>query len=379
MSIAIAHGELTSDGGAERVAIQMARCFDAPIYANKVDQSFVPDDIQVYELFDSRWANFFFEQGYKPDTVYWLCKHFYQMQRAQYLEQLYPYETIIQTKAGTDWFIPRDTQTVIRYVHHVQRRHYDQFYLRGRALKERVWSLFHRTMHKQTVDYPDIYVANSDITKRRIERYWGIDSDDIHTVYPGVHIPNEAIKSDADGEYFFHVGRLANNKRIDLLVNVAREIDTKIIVAGTGPLEHLVEDGPSNLEYVGYVDENQKWEYLSNALGTLFLAENEDFGIVPIESMAVGTPVIGVNEGFTQHQIRDEKNGYLCAPTVASVACEICLLENNGVQWSGNTIRDYAAQFSIDRFEEEMRGVVKLAKEDAEIQTHIKTPVGSYQ
>jgi glycosyltransferase involved in cell wall biosynthesis len=371
---AIAHGELTSDGGAERVAIQLARCFDAPIYATEVDQSFVPDGIEAHELFTSKTAKLAHMTTGKPDFVYWLGKHLYRMQRSQWVPELYDYDTVIINKPALSWFVPKDGQTVIQYLHHTQRRHYDQFHSQGESVKERCWSLFHRTLHRTTIDYTDMYLCNSELTQRRAERYWGVENN-IQTVYPPVETtafsPNTAPTSD----YLFAVGRLASNKRIGLLREVAAAIDTKVVVAGTGPEKStLLEDKPPNLEYVGYISEADKARRLSEATATLFMGENEDFGIVPIESLAAGTPVLGVDEGFTQHQIRHGANGYLCEPTVEGFKRGISSLETNGVSWNPARIEAYAEQFNVARFNAVMSETVTAAESDTDIQTQIQEP-----
>ncbi len=353
MTIAIAHDQFRTLGGAERVAIDIAREFDAPIYTMRVDPDVPPDDVEVIDL-STRLGGWIMRRHY-------MLQDAYQMLAWQHVDELYEYDTIIETKTNPYWFVPKDTQTVIRYVHSTPRNMYDQFHRRGGFwLKDGLMTV-QRMLYQQVIPYADTWVANSDIVKHRLQTYFGLSEDNVSVVYPGVDTSKTGPQTTETGDYLFYVGRLAVNKRIDLLREIAAQTNWKVKVAGTGAREDDLQPEPPNLEYLGYISEREKWRRLSEARGFLMLAENEDFGITPIEAMAAGTPVIGANEGFTKHQIKDGKNGYLTEPTVTATTKTLDTLETRGVEWSDDEIAQYASQYNTDRFRTEMRHIVEQA------------------
>lgn len=366
--VAIAHDQFHTLGGAERVACEIARTFDAPIFAMRVDDGVPPADVEVIELADGV-GSWLMHQHY-------LAQDAYQMLAWQHVDELYQYDTVIQTKNNPAWFVPSaDHQTVVRYCHSTPRGLYDLYRHRGGDLLGDAMKTVQRLLYQQTTSYADRWLCNSETVKRRVRMYADPASATVDVVHPPVDTGGITPQAGETGDYFLYVGRLAGNKRIELLREVARSINQRVVVAGDGPEKAtLMADQPPNLEYVGYVSEGEKARRLAEAKATLFLAEHEDFGIVPVESMAAGTPVIGVNEGFTKHQIDDGENGYLCRPTVDSVTSTIDAFEIQGVQWTEREIAAFAEQFSRERFRDEMREHVAAAHEDSRVTPGLRSP-----
>lgn len=361
--IAIAHDQFQTMGGAEKVAFEIARTFDAPIYAMRVDDGVPPEDVEVNEL-SGDWGQWLMRRHY-------LVQDAYQFLQWQHVPDLYDHDVVIQTKNNPMWFVPEvDRQTVLRYSHTPPRAMFDLFRHRAKSRKQAaLWSL-ERILYRQTTPYADAWACNSEVVERRLERYLDPSSASVETIYPPVEVQSAGPDVAETQDYYFYIGRLAVNKRIGLLASLAEQIDTKIVVAGDGNYRNLVEDvDVDGLEYLGRISEQEKWRRLSEAKATLFPAESEDFGIVPIESFASGTPVIGVNEGYTQHQIVYGTNGYLANPTVDSYVAQINLFEDMGVDWSEEEIAEFAEQFSTERFRREMRDWVDKTLAESEVTT----------
>jgi glycosyltransferase involved in cell wall biosynthesis len=371
--IAVAHDQFRTMGGAERVAVEIARAFDCPIYAMRVDADVPPEDVDVRCLSD--------ETGQWLMRRHFLIQDAYQMLAWQHVDALYEYDTIIQTKNNPAWFIPHsDSQTVIRYTHSTPRGMYDQFHRRGGSPVGDVLKTIQRVLYQQTTPYADHWICNSEVVQRRVESYADPASAGIETIHPPVETDKTSPEKSPTQDYYLYIGRLAVNKRIDLLCDVAAQTDKPIVVAGDGAYKAaLVENPPANLTYLGRISEQEKWRRLSEAAGFLMLAESEDFGITPIESMAAGTPVIGANEGFTQYQVKDGKNGYLAHPTVPSVLAAIDELEATGVTWDERQIADYADQFSVRRFHEEIQDAVAHVQSETTITPAINEPIAPLQ
>ena len=363
--VAIAHDQFRTMGGAEKVACDIAREFNAPVYAMRVDETVPPDDVDVIELSDTkgRWIM----------RRHFLIQDAYQMVAWQHVPELHSYDTIIETKTNPYWYVPKDTQTIIRYTHSTPRGLYDQFHRRGGHWLTDGLKTVQRMLYQQVVSYANHWIANSDIVKRRIQMYFNIPEREISVVYPGVDVASASPTREETGDYLFAIGRLAVNKRVDLLREVAEATDMNVIVAGDGEDKDVIlNNQPDNLTYLGFIDESEKWRRFSEAKATLMLAENEDFGIVPIESMASGTPVIGANEGFTKHQIKNGKTGYTVEPTVNSVTNAIDRLRNNGVSYSEDEIADYATHFNRERFKQQMREQVTRVQNQSTVVPQFK-------
>lgn len=346
-------------GGAERVAVELARTFDAPIYAMRVDSDVPPDDIDVIDI-ASRLGSWLMKRHY-------LIQDAYQFLAWQHVEELYDYETVILTKNNPSWFVPHaDSQTVIKYTHSTPRNLYDQFHRRGGDILTNGLMTLQRLLYQLNTSYPDHWIANSEIVRRRVKMYADPAAAGIDVVYPPVETAQTSPQTANTQDYLFSIGRLAVNKRVDLLLDVARHTDMPVVIAGDGGYREQVEQASiPNLTYLGRISEGEKWRRFSEAKATLMLAENEDFGIVPIESMAAGTPVIGADEGYTKHQIKDGGNGYTVTPTVAAVTDAINRLD--GLMWSPDEIAAFAEQFSAERFRHDIQEIIAAVQSQTEV------------
>lgn len=366
-AIAIAHDQLTTRGGAETVAFELARTFDAPIYASTIDPDVIPADVEAVGLFDDGLSGRCLESHY-------LLADLYQMLAWQHVEDLYEYDVIIQNKNNPGWFVPKDTQTVVKYCHSPPRGPYDQFHRRGAGLLPRVVKLPMRALYRQNTSYVDAWVCNSDLVQRRIERYWDVPRSNIRVVYPPVPTDQFGADQGDTAAYYFTFSRLREHKRIHEIVRAFNQLnrgegDYRLVVGGDGPERNRLEElaGP-NVEFVGYMDADEKRRRLAEAKAFVFAAENEDFGLVPIEAMASGTPVIGVKDGFTEHQIIDGKNGLLWAREGGHLRETIRAFENRGVEWSAERIEAFAERFDAAHFRQEMREAVATAVTETAVQ-----------
>ncbi len=228
-----------------------------------------------------------------------------------------------------------------------------------------------RVLFDHNTHRPDRYVVNSELVKRRVERYWGVPSEKISVVYPPVDTHEYDPNDKETGEYYVTLSRLDWHKDIDGIVRAFNDLESRLLVAGDGPererLERLAGD---NVEFLGYVDEVEKRRLLAGAKAFVFNGRNEDFGIAPVEALAAGTPLLGVEEGMTQFQVVDGKNGYTHTrageggpPLVETVR----RFETEGVDWSPSEIAAFADRFSVDAFHEGMRAAVDAAVSSADI------------
>ena len=223
----------------------------------------------------------------------------------------------------------------------------------------------------QRVDY---FIANSEEVKRRIQKFYRRESK---VIYPLVDTKkfevrnnagarSKAAKFEVPGGYFLSVSRLAGAKNIDLIVEVCKKLNLPLKVVGTGremqALKELAtrnkkQETRDNIEFLGEVDDKELVELYQNCRTLIFAASQEDFGIVPVEAMAAGKPVIALAEGGVLETVVDGKTGvYFDGATSESLTLAINnfqKLEKNGA-FDPKSIRAHAQKFSKERFKREI-------------------------
>ncbi len=203
----------------------------------------------------------------------------------------------------------------------------------------------------QRVDY---FIANSENTKARIKKYYHRDSE---VIYPGVEIKkNENSELDSGwqkkDEYYIGVGRCIPYKRFDLLVDAFNENGKKLILctATDTPLfRELKKKSKPNIEWKYRVSNAEKDSLMAGAKAFIFPPE-EDFGLVPIEAMAMGTPVIAYGKWWALETIIDGKTGvFFSAQTPEALNLAIEAFEM--LTFDPEVIKNHARWFSKEVFQ----------------------------
>ena len=368
-SLAIAHKDYDVRGGGERLAEELARTFDASMFVGRRNLENEPDSGVLVEEIDfsplpDRLAKRMIDRGGATRSLA------YQIAWQQQ-DRLAEYDTIITSGNEPLWYQSEDDQTLVAYTHSTPRFQYDLFQEHQYGFLGTAYSMAVRTIYEPNVTEPDLFVANLDLVARRINKYWNIPEDQIKVVYPPVQTHKYNPDDGATEDFYLHLGRLAEHKRVDDLIRTFNRLgpDYRLKIAGKGPdrerLEALADD---HIEFCGYVSEDRKHELMAAAKAHVYPALNEDFGMVPVESMAAGTPVIGVNEGFTQYQIMDGRNGYTFDRD-GGLRDAIRRFERDGVEWSADRIAEFADRFSVSQFREGMREAVAEAQQRSRVTT----------
>lgn len=131
-----------------------------------------------------------------------------------------------------------------------------------------------------------------------------------------------------NGRIFLCLGRVGHEKNLDVVIKAFKGLDSKLYIAGRGPalpkLKKLVKDlKMKNIKFLGYVAEKDKPLYYSAADAFIIASTSETQGIVVIEAMACGTPVIGADSWAIPEMIEDKKNGFLFEPGNSEELAEI--------------------------------------------------------
>jgi glycosyltransferase involved in cell wall biosynthesis len=211
---------------------------------------------------------------------------------------------------------------------------------------------------------PDVILSNSKFTQRMLKRYFGVDS---YVFYPPVDLNHFKPRSpNPKRDYFLSVQRVHWQKRIITQIEAFKGLNERLkIVGGIGDkrpnpdLLKLVEDC-ENIEVLGEVEERELPKLYTHAKATIQTGYYEDFGLVPVESMACGTPCIVVDEGGFRETIHSPELGVRIKPPYVQNLRK-AVQNFNPENYDPAVLRREAEKYGLDRFKEEMKFYVRLA------------------
>ena len=224
--------------------------------------------------------------------------------------------------------------------------------LRGVLRRMRAWDL-------EATERVTHYVANSQITRERIQQVWGRDSQIVH---PPVEVDRFEIGSPED--FFLVVMELVRHKRVELALEAAKRAGRPIKVVGTGPdLERLKALHGDHAEFLGRVSDEQLVDLNARALA-LIVPNVEEFGIAAVETQAAGRPVVAVDAGGVRETVVNGSTGVL-VPVGDLDALTEALRETDFTRFSPERIRQHAYGFSTQAFQAKFKAeVARLTAQD---------------
>lgn len=211
-----------------------------------------------------------------------------------------------------------------------------------------------RIWDRQASLRPDEIIAISEFVQQRISKYYRRDSQ---ILYPPVDTTRFTVSKDP-GRYFLMVGRLVSYKKFDLAIRVFNRLGLPLKIAGTG-IEHqrLAKLAGPNVELLGQVDDEHLAELYKNARAIVFPQE-EDFGIVPLEAMASGRPVIAYRGGGALETVIDGTTGiFFNEQTEESL--EAALARFEGMEFTADVCREQAEKFDVEVFRTKIQAVLQ--------------------
>ncbi len=211
-----------------------------------------------------------------------------------------------------------------------------------------------RIWDKVSADRPDKIIANSNFVKRRIKKYYRRNSE---VIYPPVNFRNFGI-SRGQGDYFLMVGRLIAYKKFDIAIEAFNKSGLKLKIIGRGPeMKRLKKMAKENIEFLGRVADEELGKYYSQCRAFIFPQE-EDFGIVAIEALASGRPVIAYNGGDIPEHIENGRTGIFFNRQTADDICS-AVGKFDEVQFDPEHIRSTAQKFDKEQFKARIREYIE--------------------
>ena len=216
-----------------------------------------------------------------------------------------------------------------------------------------------RVMDARSVKGVDVFIANSREVERRIQKFYRRDAFIIH---PPVFIPEKLPK--AERSYFLYVNRLAFAKHPELAVQAATTLNLPLKVVGTGKmLPELQQMAGPTVEFLGGVSDEQLYSLYQGAEALLYPVEDEDFGIVPVEAMGYGVPVIAHRSGGPTETIVDKKTGLFFDELTLEEMIE-AIRKYRTLQFDHSAIHQHAQQFNEAVFKKSIQALVTQTKKN---------------
>ncbi len=210
---------------------------------------------------------------------------------------------------------------------------------------------------RKDAQLPDVYIANSEETSKRVETYYGRKVDAV--IFPPVDTEAFYRKhSDKVEDFYLVAGRLAPYKRFDLAITACNKLSKKLVVIGAGPEEEaLREISGETVEFRGKVSDEELRKAYASCKAMIF-PPLEDAGMTPLECMACGRPVIAYGKGGALESVVEGKTGtFFPEQTVDSLVSAIERFESR--RWDEREIISQADKFSKASFKEKVSAVIE--------------------
>lgn len=208
----------------------------------------------------------------------------------------------------------------------------------------------------QKVDY---FIANSKEVQERIKKFYKRDSK---VIYPPVSLPNSKTQNIKKGDYYFMVSRIVGAKGLELAIEAAVKAGFKLRIAGAKAgyyqQDELLKKAKGRVEFLGQVTDEELSKLYKGAKGFLALSKDEDFGITPVESQLLGTPVIAFNGGGYKETVVDGKTGVLFDNYSENGLIE-AIKRFEKTKFDQEEIKKHAQKFSKERFKKEIKEFVE--------------------
>lgn len=361
MKIALVHDHLNQIGGAERTLKKMSEIFpEAPIHT-------VVATAEVRNFYPEKKVITSFLQHF-PGAERWLRWYLPLVPVAVENFSLHDYNIILSSASGlVKGVIAHPGSIHICYCHTPPRylwsdtASYVEALPTNRLVKQFLPFLLHRLRQwdyaaAQRVDY---FIANSRFVAERIRTYYDREAT---VIYPPVETKKFQVSSEP-GEYFLSLGRLSAYKRVDLVIETFNRLRLPLLIVGTGPDEKRLKAmaGPT-ISFAGAVDDQTKADILKKAKA-LIMPLVEDFGIVTVETMAAGKPVIALGSGGSLELVIPGKTGVLFKEGTWEELAD-AIVRFRPQDFNPQILRKHAEQFDEEIFAQKIKPFIEKAYQE---------------
>jgi len=359
--IAVFANFLDNIGGAEILSLILARELDADIYTTNIDQDKISrmgfDGIKIFSI------------GKVPRNAPFRQ----QLTLAKFRKLSLKREYNLYIITG-DWAISGavNNKPNIEYFHSpVNEIWAFKSFVRSNLEKWKrplfdIWVFYNRYLYRNYFRHVEKRIANSNNTRDRIEKYLGATAEVIHPP-----VETGKYRNDQNGDFWLSVNRLTPHKRIDLQLQAFSKLPSeKLVIVGSYEKgakhfevyrEYLEKLKPANVLFKTWVTQQELIDLYAKCKGFITTAQNEDFGMTPLEAMASGKPVIACNEGGYKETIIHRKTGVLIDNISAdTLVAAICKITNHEAEYR-NACFNRALEFDTEVFINRIEKVISIA------------------
>lgn len=362
MKIALVHDYLVQNGGAERVLECFTELFPyAPIYTIVYDA----------QAMHGAFANKTIHTSYLQNLPFARKRHrIFPPLMPPAIEEFdfSKYDIVLSDSSSYAKGIITKPETLhVCYMHTPMRYAWDDcqkytkdFYFPNVIKKVIPFAMnYIRLWDRISADRVDRFIANSNFVAKRIFKYYRKDSIVIH---PPVNVNNFFV-DDNPGEYYLMVGRLIAYKRHDIAIEAFNKLGLPLKIAGRGPeLKRLRKIAGPNVEFLGRVSDRELPSYYAKCKGFIFPQE-EDFGIVAIEAMASGRPLIAYRGGDIPEHVEEGKTGLFFDEQTPEAVVEV-VKKFEKLEFDADFIRQRALKFDREIFKANIKDYIEKALEE---------------
>lgn len=354
MKVAIVHYWLVGMRGGEKVLECLCELYpDADIFTLVVDRDKLSPALLKHRITTS----FLQKIG---------GRRFYQkmlplMPQALESFDLSGYDLILSSEAGpAKGIIPPPDSVHICYCHSPMRYIWDlypQYYRKSgwlARLAMRLTSSWLRAWDVTTSARVDHFIANSAFVAKRIEKFYRREATVIH---PPVDVSRFGI-SDAPENYYLCAGQVTPYKRIDIAIEACTRLNRRLIVIGSGVTKEMKRQAGPTITFLDKVDDQAMARYFRNCRALIFPGV-EDFGIVPLEVMASGRPVLAYRRGGAVETVIEGQTGlFFDKQTADSLIDAITRYEARCDDFDPILIRGHAQGWNRDIFKDRLQAFI---------------------
>ncbi|MDD8019440.1 MAG: glycosyltransferase [Bacteroidota bacterium] len=353
MKIALVHDWLTGMRGGEKCLEVLCELFpDAPIYTLLHNKGAMSPLIESKKIFTSFINNLPAKQ-----KQYRKYLPLFPFAIAQF--DLREYDLVISTShaVAKNVRVRKDAVhicycfTPMRYIWDM----YEQYFGKGKAgvgtrTAMKIIAPLLRWWDVKTASNVTYFIAISDEVRGRIKKHYNRLAD---MIYPPVDTEQFQLSA-IEENFYLIVSALVPYKRVDLAVEVFNANGKRLVIAGTGPEANTLKSiAKLNITFLGWQSDEELVQLYSRCKALIFPGE-EDFGIVPLEAMASGKPVVAFAKGGAIETIIDGKTGVFFKEQTAS-QLQSALDRLSTLSLNPEEIRQHALQFSRPTYKEKMK------------------------
>lgn len=299
MKVALVHDDLAQEGGAEGVVRLMQVLWPrAPVFTTLAADR------------DRRGIHTSFMQ-YFPFKQYLYRWYFPFYPLAVETFDLKGFDLVIASSSRfAHGVLTRPHTVLVWYCHSPSRIAWDSHrYFSGTVHASlSFWLTYIRMWDTVAVSRVDAIITNSQYTKQRVRTLFGRKA---HVVYPFVDTEFFTTSAKDTGSFFLIVSRLVAHKRVDHAINACNALGKQLVIIGTGPdMKRLRTLAGPTVQLVGRLTRLKLLAYYRQC-SALIIPGEEDFGMVALEALACGKPVIAANCGGITEIVSDQKIGIL--------------------------------------------------------------------